>query len=187
MESNLSAPPKHSSNCFDVMRHSAAYLVMISHHYALNGFSEPRIFGETKLGTLAVIIFFSISGYLITGSFFNSKNTYSYIKKRSLRIFPGLIACAFIMTFLIFPVFGDKNNALDWLVSISPIKSLLYFGFFGSPGAGEIVNGFTKDYIFNNSANGSLWSLKFEFLDYIAIIAIFTIIKKPTIGVMPIS
>ncbi|WP_375540924.1 acyltransferase family protein [Klebsiella pneumoniae] len=75
---------------------------MISHHFALNGLPEPKIFGSTKLGTLAVIIFFSISGYLITSSFINSKTTISYIKKRVLRIFPGLIACSFIMTLLIF-------------------------------------------------------------------------------------
>ena len=166
------------------MRHAAAYLVMVSHHYALNGLSEPKLFESTKLGTFAVIIFFSISGYLITNSFFNSSSVYSYIKKRILRIFPGLIACAIIMTFFIFPFFGVSNIALDWLTSINPIKSLLYFSFFGSPGAGEIVNGFTSDYIFNDSANGSLWSLKFEFLDYIAIMLIFTIIKKPILGSM---
>lgn len=182
MESNLAAPPKHSSNCFDIIRHAAAYLVMVSHHYALNGLPEPKLFGSTKLGTLAVIIFFSISGYLITNSYLNSSNTYSYIKKRALRIFPGLIACAIIMTFLVFPFFGTSNHALDWLLSINPIKSLLYFSFFGSPGAGEIVNGFTSDYVFNDSANGSLWSLKFEFLDYIAILLIFAIIKKPILG-----
>lgn len=48
MESNLSAPPKHSSNCFDIIRHVAAYLVMVSHHYALNGLPEPKLFGTTK-------------------------------------------------------------------------------------------------------------------------------------------
>ncbi|HFE2974015.1 TPA: acyltransferase family protein [Klebsiella quasipneumoniae subsp. similipneumoniae] len=173
---------KHTSNCFDIIRHAAAYLVMISHHYALNGFPEPKIFESTKLGTFAVIIFFSISGYLITNSFLNSTNSYSYMKKRTLRIFPGLIACSSIMTLLIFPFFGIKNNALDWLLSLSPIKSFLYFSLFGSPGAGEIVNGFTSNYIFNDSANGSLWSLKFEFLDYIAIMLIFSLIKKPILG-----
>jgi len=182
MNINPALGMKHTSNCFDIMRHAAAYLVMVSHHYALNGFSEPKIFESTKLGTFAVIIFFSISGYLITNSFFNSTSTYSYIKKRALRIFPGLIACAIIMTFLIFPIFGTQNRAFDWLLSTNPIQSLVYFSFFGSPGSGEMVNGFTSDYVFNDSANGSLWSLKFEFLDYIAIMLIFTIIKRPVLG-----
>ncbi|MBL2597048.1 hypothetical protein ELP41_10160 [Klebsiella pneumoniae] len=54
MESNLSAPPKHSSNCFDIIRHVAAYLVMVSHHYALNGLPEPKLFGTTKLGKVRI-------------------------------------------------------------------------------------------------------------------------------------
>lgn len=58
----------------------------------------------------------------------------------------------------------------------------MYFSLFGSPGSNELVNNFTTDYIYPNSANGSLWSLKFEFLDYIAILIIFSIINRPLIA-----
>lgn len=182
MESNPALGSEHRKNCFDIMRHSAAYLVMVSHHFALNGFSEPKIFGSTKLGTLAVIIFFSISGYLIASSFINSKNSLSYFKKRVLRIFPGLIICSLIMTVFIFPFFGEINTPSEWFMSLTSLKSFLFFSLFGSPGSGELVNGFSNSYIFYNSANGSLWSLKFEFLDYIAIMVLFGFIKKPLIA-----
>ncbi len=182
MEHRQPSATTHDSNCFDVIRHAAAFLVMISHHFALNGLPEPKIFGSTKLGTLAVIIFFSISGYLITSSFINSKTTISYIKKRVLRIFPGLIACSFIMTLLIFPFFGKNHSPIEWIASVNSIKSFVFFSLFGSPGSGDLVNGFTNNYVFPNSANGSLWSLKFEFFDYIAIFIIFSIIKKPIIA-----
>ncbi|HIG7362734.1 TPA: acyltransferase family protein, partial [Klebsiella pneumoniae] len=136
MEHRQPSATTHDSNCFDVIRHAAAFLVMISHHFALNGLPEPKIFGSTKLGTLAVIIFFSISGYLITSSFINSKTTISYIKKRVLRIFPGLIACSFIMTLLIFPFFGKNHSPIEWIASVNSIKSFIFFSLFGSPGSG---------------------------------------------------
>ncbi|HAV2260216.1 TPA: acyltransferase, partial [Raoultella ornithinolytica] len=176
MEQKPPSATIHGSNCFDVIRHAAAFLVMISHHFALNGLPEPKIFGSTKLGTVAVIIFFSISGYLITSSFINSQSSISYMKKRVLRIFPGLIACSFIMTFLIFPFFGENHQPTEWIASINSIKSFIFFSLFGSPGSGELVNGFTNYYIFPDSANGSLWSLKFEFFDYIAILMIFSVV-----------
>ena len=57
MELNMSR-----NNCFDVARHIAAIAVIFSHHFAFNGLPEPKVLGITKLGTFAVLVFFSISG-----------------------------------------------------------------------------------------------------------------------------
>lgn len=179
MENNINTSFRHGSNCFDLLRHAAAYMVLFSHHFALSGFSEPKIFDSTtSLGGFAVIVFFSISGYLITGSLLNSKSLKSYFIKRIFRIFPGLIVCSLVMTVFIFPFYGLNQTPVAWLGSLNSIKSFVYFSFFGSPGAGDLVNGFTSNYIFQDSANGSLWSLKFEFFDYIAIAVIFLFFKK---------
>ena len=43
------------------------------------------------LQTIGVIIFFSISGYLITASWSRTKNPLTYGLARILRIFPALI------------------------------------------------------------------------------------------------
>ncbi len=48
----------HQDNCFDFIRHIAALAVLVSHHFALTGRSEPYLFGGVKLGTAAVVVFF---------------------------------------------------------------------------------------------------------------------------------
>ena len=55
------------ANNFDVLRLAAAALVLCSHSFVLTGHSEPRI-GELALGTLGVVVFFGISGFLIARS-----------------------------------------------------------------------------------------------------------------------
>jgi peptidoglycan/LPS O-acetylase OafA/YrhL len=181
MLSNKDMPVDHRSNSFDIMRHIAALAVIVSHHFAFNGLEEPKAFGVTKLGTFAVIVFFSISGFLITKSFYRSSDALSYIKKRILRISPGLIVCAFITSFIICGIFG-KLGFIDWVTSLRAVKTFVYYSLFGSHATGESVNYFTSNYIFPNSVNSSLWTLLFEFMDYIAVIVIFTIFKNKLIG-----
>lgn len=59
---------EHRNNCFDIIRLFAAIIVIISHQYSLSGLTEPTFLGMTTLGGLGVIIFFAISGFLITKS-----------------------------------------------------------------------------------------------------------------------
>lgn len=174
-------PTDHRSNIFDVIRHMAALAVIVSHHFAFNGLEEPTAFGVTKLGSFAVIVFFSISGFLITKSFFRSSSALSYLKKRAFRILPGLIVCAFVTVFIICGIFGVKGF-VDWVTSIRAIKTFIYYCLFGSHASGESVNYFTNNYIYPNSVNSSLWTLLFEVLDYIAVIVIFSVIKNKLYG-----
>ncbi len=78
-------------NNFDFLRILATLAVLYSHHFALTGQIEPNFFGISSLGGAAVIVFFVISGYLTTGSWFNDPNVLRFSLKRFLRIWPGLI------------------------------------------------------------------------------------------------
>ena len=55
------------ANNFDVLRLVAAVMVLVSHSFALSGQGEPHL-GGLALGTLGVVVFFGISGFLIARS-----------------------------------------------------------------------------------------------------------------------
>lgn len=168
----------HKNNCFDSIRHIAALLVLFCHNYALHGLIEPTFFGIQTLGGLAVIIFFSISGFLIIRSYENSVNNYIYLKKRFLRLFPGLIVCSFFLTY-IYSAFLGRDNFLTWITSLESIKTFI---FYSTTARDELMN-VTSNYVterfeYHAVLNGSLWSLFYEIFDYILVLIIFSIFKK---------
>lgn len=88
MSSPYSVKVKHTNN-YDFIRFCAASLVLFSHHYALVGSqapAEPSLLGLNTLGGLAVSIFFALSGYLITQSWFADPHPVRFAIRRVLRI-----------------------------------------------------------------------------------------------------
>ncbi|MCF5702852.1 acyltransferase family protein [Pseudomonas syringae] len=146
------------NNSFDLIRHLAALMVLVSHHFALSGLEEPGIAGYNSLGGIAVTAFFSISGLLISQSFFNSRSFADYLGKRVVRIFPALILCAFVMTYLAGAVFAD-----GYVASFGALVDFLRISVFGRANIEPITQGF----IVSESFNGSLWTLKIEFGFYL--------------------
>jgi peptidoglycan/LPS O-acetylase OafA/YrhL len=96
---NLSAVSESRDNNFDVLRLSAAALVLVSHSFALTGRHEPL--APHTLGTVGVEIFFVVSGFLVTRSWVGDPSFRAFMGKRIRRIFPGLIA-AVLATGLVF-------------------------------------------------------------------------------------
>ena len=166
-------------NSFDLIRHAAALAVLISHHFALSGLEEPGIQGFKSVGSIAVLCFFSISGFLITQSFLNTSSLKSYMTKRVARIFPALIACAFMMVYIAAPLFSNPGG---WGVvfSTDALVDLLQISGFGR----AKIEGITNDFIFNQSFNGSLWTLKIEFGFYIVLAVILTTLRRAATPLM---
>lgn len=77
-------------NNFDALRLIGAFLVLVSHQFALSGRWEPRVVGDHGLGNIGVLIFFSISGYLVTSSWLNDPNMLRFAARRTLRMAPAL-------------------------------------------------------------------------------------------------
>lgn len=153
---------KNRENCFDLIRHFAACLVLYSHHYALSGFSEPTFPHWDSYGFVAVAIFFAISGYFMPASFSSSGDFLTYMEKRCRRIFPGLIVCSFWMSYVIGGIFTPEP-VIKYLTDISTFKTgLLFSAFIGRP-----IPGVFSDFIFKHAINGSLWTLPIEFVSYI--------------------
>ncbi|MCC3704543.1 acyltransferase [Rouxiella badensis] len=176
--------PAHN-NCFDIIRHLAAIMVIYSHHFALSGQDEPTFLGSGTLGSLAVFIFFSISGYLITQSYERRKSNFDYAKKRFLRIYPGLAVCLIFTLYLCCGLFGKAGWA-EWALSLEPVKTFIRVMVITGVGVVGVmpsdINDFTSGYLLSNTMNGSLWTLFFEVFDYIVIALFLTVFKNKNLA-----
>ncbi|WP_439412776.1 acyltransferase family protein [Enterobacter ludwigii] len=155
---------KERNNSFDLVRHIAAFMVLFSHQYALSGIQEPIYLKWNSLGYIAVVIFFSISGYFMPKSFDRSNNFLDFIIKRCKRIFPGLFACSIFM-YIIIGTFFNKNSAYDYLLSGDAIMKIIRNSVFIQ----EQIPGVFTDFKYRDVINGSLWTLPIEFTCYIFI------------------
>jgi len=179
------------TNHFDIMRLTAALLVVFSHSFNLSHGKvlgkqyEPLMQlskGQITLGGLAVLVFFVISGFLITASFDKDKNVLSFFQKRFLRIYPGLIVVVLLTALVLGPLMTElplweyfkKPETYNYLVN--NIVFIRYQDFL--PGVFE--QNTIPHYI-----NCSLWTLKYELLCYFvtAILGYFGFLKFRILGV----
>ena len=151
-------------NSFDLIRHFAALLVLFSHHFALSGLKEPTVPLWDTYGFVAVAIFFTISGYFMPQSHTNSDGFSGFMAKRCKRIFPGLIACSFIMVYVIGAIF-TTTSVYHYLLSGSQLKTVVMYSAF----VGRAIPTVFSDFIYKDAINGSLWTLPVEFLCYLVI------------------
>jgi peptidoglycan/LPS O-acetylase OafA/YrhL len=77
-------------NNFDALRLLGALLVLISHQFALSGRREPMLVGDHSFGNLGVLVFFAISGYLVTSSWLSDPHILRFCVRRTLRMLPAL-------------------------------------------------------------------------------------------------
>lgn len=89
-----------SANNFDGLRLAAAMAVLLSHMAALSGRGEWLVYGTTW-GTIGVLVFFAISGYLVLASWRSDPNIGRFLERRFLRIAPGLIVATVTTFFLV--------------------------------------------------------------------------------------
>jgi peptidoglycan/LPS O-acetylase OafA/YrhL len=163
-------------NNFDLLRLAAAVSVIFSHAFLLAENSQdhdPLMIltgGQTILGVVGVFVFFTISGFLITQSFDNTPSPLVFLAKRALRIFPGLILCLAVCTFVIGPLVTSLPLA-DYFTRRETYLFLLHNAVLDTdynrlPGVvfwtGNI----------GGIVNGPLWSLPCECLMYLMLFAL---------------
>lgn len=165
-------------NSLNIIRLFLAILVVYEHTAPLGGYKvNLDLFGKS-VGAWAVYIFFGISGYLITASAF-SNSVPQYLIKRIARIFPAYLAIQFVTAFIFAPLVtllnGDSIAKL-WETPVTPIgyflgNSLLAIKSWGI-GTTLSTNPYPKAW------NGSTWTIWNEFLCYIIIVIIVSLIIK---------
>lgn len=151
------------------MRFMAASSVIIGHGYNLNGLPdilETKSLGLFPTGQIAVYTFFVISGYCILQSKVTSDSEWSYLLKRVIRIFPGLAVSLFFTVFIIGTICTEES-IYQYLTNRNTYRYFKNIKLF--PFAPTVLPGvFTHNA--HLEANGSLWTLAYEFTMYIFVI-----------------
>ena len=153
------------ANNFNTLRLLAALAVLWSHAFPLStgrGAPEPLMAisgGQTSLGTVAVVVFFVISGYLVTQSFVRSSSVWRFVKARALRIMPGLLVALAVLGLFVGPLVTTmslseyfSSGTLYRFLSIN--ASLM--GYYGK------LPGVFADNPYPNTVDLPLWTLPFE-------------------------
>lgn len=156
------------NNNLNIIRFIAALMVIFEHCYSLSGTLQSmdplyKLTGQTSFGNLAVCIFFFFSGFLINKSVHKGCGLLSFLRDRCVRIIPSLavvvILCAFVLGASI-----TTYSLKEYLTDAETYRYLLNITVFAAkyrlPGVFESNGG-------GNSVNGSLWTLRVEFLCYI--------------------
>jgi peptidoglycan/LPS O-acetylase OafA/YrhL len=161
-------------NNFDTLRILAAVAVLVSHAVPIaHGENLPQplvVFShqQTDLGYVAVLVFFVISGYLITRSFDHNPSPLRFLQARALRIFPGL----FVALVFTAAVLGATVTTLPLSRYYLHSDTIRYVG--GGLSLHwlqhELPGVFRAN--FTSTVNGSLWTLKFEFEMYLMVLAL---------------
>jgi peptidoglycan/LPS O-acetylase OafA/YrhL len=164
----------HTNN-FDFIRVVAATLVIWSHQYGLMGFREPEAFPGFSFGGIGVLIFFSLSGYLVAQSWDRDPSLTRFAAKRALRIFPGLICVTLLMAL----VMGPKVSALDhadYFVSPDVWRFIVRtIGLYDMPD--RLPGVFTNNHV--STVNSSLWTIPVElkWYGFLAFLGLFGVIR----------
>ena len=147
---------KFRDNSFDVIRLLAAVQVIIGHsiiHLQLN--SNPAF--DSVLGWFpGVVVFFAISGFLITASADRSTSNKEYAMKRLLRIYPALLA-VFLINFVIVLLLYNYN--FNWKEIATWVGTQTTFFQWYTP---DFLKGYGTGAI-----NGSLWTIIVELQFYL--------------------
>lgn len=171
---------------FGLLRMVAAVAVLVSHSFEVvsgTTTSEPLWIisnGHLKLGTLAVCVFFAMSGFLVTPSLARSRSVGRFFVKRAARLVPALAVAMIGLVFVIGPLcttLDIRSYFLDratwhFLVSQLHRTTQLPGVFVHLPLPGVV--------------NGSLWTLKFEALSYVllAVIGLTALLRRPALLVI---
>lgn len=162
---------------FDQVRLAAA-MVVVAHHswWGVNDFLFTYSNGFIQFGLLAVIVFFCLSGFLVTPGLVRNRSAIIFATHRLLRIFPALVVIVLISMFALGPVF-TTYSIRDYLYD----PQLFLYAKNAVTLTSHFLPGITRDGE-PLLINGALWSLHFELLSYIflAILSILGALRHRT-------
>ena len=178
---------KRHSNNFDFLRLLGAFLVIIAHCQFLLDGRAPEIdyfkliFGKDP-GRFGVVLFFVISGFLITKSWMNRKSIFSFILSRFLRIYPAAIVVILLSVFALGPIFTQ----------LSPAE---YFAHTATQNYLQNLKLFQVDFyqlpkVFHENphraVNGSLWTIPHELACYVSVmlLGLLAVLKNKRIALL---
>lgn len=157
-------------NNLTVVRLFAAVMVLISHSFVQNKLvhAEPLsrfTSGVVDFATLGVTFFFAISGLLVTKSYCENENLKHFFSGRFLRIFPAY-GVALVLTAYVFGAIVTKLPIAEYFNSKETIR-YVYTQFIMRSNATIELPGVFTNLPLAGMVNGSLWTIRVEFLLYL--------------------
>lgn len=176
----LSSYLKRDNNNLDLVRIIAACMVIYGHAYAISpqvGSSDlvHQLLGFEYSGSLAVKIFFFISGLVVSNSFYTKRNVNDFVCARFFRIWPALIAVV-TLGYLIGIIITSASDFTEQVPFIPYlIKSIILDFTWVFPGV------FDQNSM--NVFNGSLWTIIYEVGAYIVLMSCFSLLRFNKIAI----
>ncbi|HTC18731.1 MAG TPA: acyltransferase [Stellaceae bacterium] len=163
-------------NNFDALRLIAAVSVIFSHSFFIaegNEMHEPLIWltgRQAILGLAGVFVFFAISGFLVTQSWEHTASPARFLAKRCLRIFPGLFVALVLSSFVLsaivttLPLMEYFRRPEPYLYVVHNMEL--------SVETHELPGVMFVDNPVGLEVNGSLWTLRYEFMMYLMVLGL---------------
>jgi peptidoglycan/LPS O-acetylase OafA/YrhL len=151
----------------------AAVAVLVAHCPPAYGSGVDIRLGGVFLGTLAVHVFFAISGYLIAQSWFTDPHAGRFLARRALRVLPALAVVVLAAVFAIGPVF----TTLDLCTYFENVQTWRYFGNLALILQNELPGVFQSQPDPQLGVNPPLWSLHYEAGCYVGLAVAATLCK----------
>ena len=148
----------------------AALAVIWGHSFAIvhqPGGIDPiaRVMnGHTYSGTIAVSVFFALSGFLVTRSYWFKPNITNWIKQRIARIYPGAFVCLLLMLLYVFFVYRMEDG-LSFFTS-GEVREFLRYNIVLDNARFNIPGSFPENRR-PEVLNGSWWTLPGEIRVYL--------------------
>lgn len=155
-------PPGERSNVYDALRLLAAFLVLVSHGWTLLGLEDHDFVWRATRGGfsaswLGLAIFFSLSGFLIDRSAQSSRGWRTFVRKRFLRLWPGL-ATVVLLTVLVLGPVVTRFSPSTYFAMPSTWFYLACLTIWGM--RWKLPGAFSENPY--PEVNGSLWTLPYE-------------------------
>ena len=166
------------------LRHLAALGVVYGHAYHLSAWHPPRRDGIEALmpgfsaASLAVYVFFAISGFLVTASLLRKPGILRYLGHRLRRIYPAYLACLLLTVLALGPAFTTLPLA-DYFARDSQAWHYLRENLNPVTLAWELPGVFAGNPV-PRTVNGSLWSLGLEvrWYAYLGVLALLGVVAR---------
>ena len=168
---------------FDYLRTALSFLVVLSHAPIISSGAElaDRMWNGPLEGFLKLILpmFFALSGFLVAGSMERCRSVVSFAGLRLIRIYPALTVEVLISALIIGPAVTTVGLAsyfqdpifFRYLVNIT--GHITYF-----------LPGVFESNPFPHVVNGQLWTVKWELICYVILIAMMLVGAKRSSGVV---
>jgi len=177
------------------LRLGAAILVLLGHSYAVLGSTvghqEPMhyLFPGTLSHITGVMLFFMISGFLITLSWLRRPELPRFLRARALRIWPALFVCVAVTALVIGPVVTTWSLHTYFLAGDSQGTAIGYILNNAVLNLRHTLPGVFERNPIPRYLNGSLWTLPIEATLYVCVAALgaFRCLRYPWIASLGIA